>query len=517
MAPALVPGLVALSERARYFSLYAFLLSRFAERRLELSEDRLDSFIRYREWDIAAAVALCENNAVCGHRNARAVVGRLKTFPAVAHAVAAKRATVSRTRPIESRLGGYGLYYRTPMAALGLVARKGAQVPGTERVTPIDLLRPTDGLATSLAGAFGERVGSSAWGRGLVERDGPVEMPVAALAELSRAACLCRLSNAPQERQLLRELVLERDSVLEPGTLRWRRRSFGLFLACLERDPDCFSSRGRFERAILREAEAVGDDEGARAETVGRWTALIAKELLQEGLSGIFSELVRRGYERQHVGGLSATGRSLLVAEDLVGSRTLELPGGVPLDVHPELPSSELQGRLVEASAAFDLEDLRAWAATRDDAISGLGLLVCLAAREPALGRGAGSDYERFALIDGSAALGLARELEALREHLSRGPAVADTMGYLVDRLVRTHLRIANSKLPEFTHRFLVEAGRLRFTHWARQHERIGRATNRQEAIALLSWDLGLAATDDLKRATPTDLGRALVAEALGT
>ena len=66
MAPALVPGLVARSERARYFSFYAFLLSRFSERRLELSEERLDAFIRYREWDMAAAVALCERTAVWG-------------------------------------------------------------------------------------------------------------------------------------------------------------------------------------------------------------------------------------------------------------------------------------------------------------------------------------------------------------------------------------------------------------------------------------------------------------------
>jgi hypothetical protein len=516
MAPALVPGLVALSERARYFSLYSFLLARFAERQLELSEERLDSFIRYREWDMAGAVALCDNTAVCGSRHARSVVGRLKTFPAVARARAANQDALPRTRPIESRLGGYGLYYRTPMAALGLVARKGSQIAGSEKITPIDLLRPTDPLGSEIATAFAERIAGTAWGRDFIERDGPTEVPLAALAELSRAGCLCRLGDAQTERRLLGELLLERDSVVDPKTLPWRRRSFALFLECVGRDPGCFSSRGRFERAILQEAGDIGDDPGPRAETVGRWTALIAKETLQEGISGIFSELVRRGYERQHGDGISGTERDLLIAEGLVGSLTVELPGELLIDVRPEMASGELQELLVEASAAFDLEALRAWAATRDDAISGLCLLLWMASLEPVPGQGARAAYWSFSAIDGSAAFGLAHEMSALRGHLAGGPTVADTMGYLVERLVRTHLRIANSKLPEFTHRFLIEGGRLRFTHWARQHERIGRATNRQDVLALLSWDLGLVATGDLQRAVPTEAGRELVADVFG-
>ena len=65
--PMLVPGVLALSRRARYFSFYPFLLREFQERQLPPTNQRLSEFMKWRELDLAVAVMLCE----LGCRNLR--------------------------------------------------------------------------------------------------------------------------------------------------------------------------------------------------------------------------------------------------------------------------------------------------------------------------------------------------------------------------------------------------------------------------------------------------------------
>src|SRR4051795_63886 len=57
--PALLPGVLALSQRARYLSIYAFLLSVYEERRLAADNASLGEFIRHREYELCVAMQLC--------------------------------------------------------------------------------------------------------------------------------------------------------------------------------------------------------------------------------------------------------------------------------------------------------------------------------------------------------------------------------------------------------------------------------------------------------------------------
>ena len=64
--PRLLPGILVLSQRARYFSLHAFLLNEYQRRRLPLNNNDLSSFIKLREFEYAVAVQLCPRG--CGER-----------------------------------------------------------------------------------------------------------------------------------------------------------------------------------------------------------------------------------------------------------------------------------------------------------------------------------------------------------------------------------------------------------------------------------------------------------------
>jgi hypothetical protein len=62
--PVLVPGLLALSNRARYFTFHPFLIDEFERRELPPDDHALSAFVRLREFELACAVQLCPNG--CG-------------------------------------------------------------------------------------------------------------------------------------------------------------------------------------------------------------------------------------------------------------------------------------------------------------------------------------------------------------------------------------------------------------------------------------------------------------------
>ena len=53
--PMLVPGILALSRRARYFSFYPFLLREYQKRQLPPTNQHLSEFMKRRELDLAVA------------------------------------------------------------------------------------------------------------------------------------------------------------------------------------------------------------------------------------------------------------------------------------------------------------------------------------------------------------------------------------------------------------------------------------------------------------------------------
>src|SRR5690348_13964366 len=126
--PRLLPGILVLSQRARYFSLHAFLLNEYQRRRLPLNNNDLSSFIKRREFEYAVAVQLCSRG--CGERPV-GMVGKTRAAPTVEEYPDA----IPRRESVESHLGGYGLYYRTPMVEMGMVVPRGTALG--EAITPL--------------------------------------------------------------------------------------------------------------------------------------------------------------------------------------------------------------------------------------------------------------------------------------------------------------------------------------------------------------------------------------------
>jgi hypothetical protein len=53
--PQLLPGILALSQRARYFSFYPFLLAEYQDRQLYPTNNALSAFIKAREYEYGLA------------------------------------------------------------------------------------------------------------------------------------------------------------------------------------------------------------------------------------------------------------------------------------------------------------------------------------------------------------------------------------------------------------------------------------------------------------------------------
>src|SRR3954447_11649539 len=101
--PALLPGVLALSERAWYMTIYPFLLSEYQRRRLAADNASLGDFVRLRECELCLAMQLCER---C---DAARAIGCDRARPDAPRG--AQR--VQRRLSVESSMGGYGPYYRS--------------------------------------------------------------------------------------------------------------------------------------------------------------------------------------------------------------------------------------------------------------------------------------------------------------------------------------------------------------------------------------------------------------------
>ena len=121
-----MPGILQLSERARYFSIYPWMLWQFQERKRPVTPDELDKFIRRREYELCLAMKLCPR---C---DAAKAIGSLSAGPRV-HA---GDDPFGRGLSIETSKGGFGLYYRSPLVDLGAIAPVGAPLGKPESRPP---------------------------------------------------------------------------------------------------------------------------------------------------------------------------------------------------------------------------------------------------------------------------------------------------------------------------------------------------------------------------------------------
>ena len=474
--PVLLPGVLALSRRARYFSFHCFLLDEYRRRRMPATNAALSKFLLAREFEFALAVELCPRG--CGS----SPVGRDRSRPAMTPV----RAAYERGESVESALGGYGLYYRSPLADLGLVARVGTLLG--EDPTPIDVLVPDQG-GTALAEEFKSAVAGTEYFQ--KHFTGLGSIPHDVLVEYSSVACLCRLDDFIGERDLIREtLFVPRSEGMEDDA-RQRQRSFALFLSALSRDPAAATDPAAFRQrawADFLERERFGQ---ARARVTSQWGALILKEYMQEALSAMWIELCQTGLRSQPDDGFASEGLTDLLHNTLAANRSLAI-GTEEIACRPDMLTSELHERFAAATSGMSLEQLRAWAREQASVVAGIVFLMAVCERLPP--RDSFSKSDRAFLDIGvqrsMRQYGLLQAAHALEVHMSESPTLADTVAWAVRRLlIDVHERVAYSKLPNFTFRFRWENGRLRFYDlgvWP-----FDLADMRHGSISQLSLDLG--------------------------
>ena len=516
--PLLLPGVLELSIRARYFSFHAFLLDEYRRRRLAPDNRSLSEFIKHREWEFGLAVLSCPNG--CGS----VPVGADRLRPLMART----SPPYERGESVKSPLGGYGLYYRSPLAEFGVVARAGTflgDVPLT-----VDVL--TDGeRALRVAAGFRSAVeGTEYYQRWMLSTD---PLPADVLRDYAQVACLCRLPHFADERDAVHDALFGSDAastVMTPapgislstgddtsealledsgGAIVQRRRSFAHYLSILDADPKVVDEESAYREALWSPADPQSDGEALVA---GQWSALIAKDVWQDAICSVWSQFCSAGLAKDR-----ALGRGLTWAE------TEELARGFvsgPPNLDPAMATADLADQLAEDRITFgqnvrpvqlSLEALRRWTVSTDTATSGLATALELNRRAA---EKHGHGWTLASGVRSAWQPSLASVREALQSHVAGGAMVSDTMWWLVERFVlQTHERIAYSKLPEFTFRFRWEEGLLRFFDLG-----VGRfplASIRMRSFGLLSQDLGLWERSTGGGAGLTEHGRSFIAEAL--
>ena len=489
--PRLLPGVLALSDRARYFSFYAYLLHRYAEQKRPPNQAALSHWMKLREYEYALAVIMCPRcqSGPTGANNARPEVSRQPD-------------AYERRESIESHLGGYGLYYRSPMQTLGVIAPAGTPTSDGE-ATPVDVLLRDAPHVMALAETFGSSVAGTRYVQQHIDASGPI--PADVLAEFADAACLCRLGDHPAERDAVRDAFFQPSPQQDPVAVERRRQGFALWLALVAEGERVTDDDG-LRRAVWERFAAPALEGGAvRSETTARWAGLAAKDYLQEGATNLWAEAGPLLQAADRGDGLAASALTTVARQLIPDELSVD---GATLRCGPDVATAVFAASLGTATQSMLLPDVAAWARSDGRAIAGLCLLMVLRSRLPAP-EAAGDDWLDTAGLSGQWQPGPVAFARRLSGHFDDEPVVLQTMEWLLRTLViRPHEAIAYSKLPEFTFRFRHEGGRMRM--YPQPFGRFILNDIRSRAMTTLSTDLGLVALDG-DTLVVTSAGRTLV------
>ncbi len=518
LMPLLLPGVLELSVRARYLSFHAFLLDEYRRRRLPADSRSLSTFIKHREWEYGLAVLLCPHE--CGS----VPVGADRLRPLMRQS----NPPYERGESVESPFGGYGLYYRSPLAEFGIVARAGTLLG--DRPITVDVLADSV-RAVRVAATFRSAVeGTEYYQRWMLSSDA---LPGEVLRDYAAVGCLCRLPHLADERDAVHQALFGTDPQTvdgaaaggvvdslddtaetlvaeQGGAVLQRRRSFAHYLTVLDDNAAVVDDESAYREGLWSPPDLKGE---GHALVAGQWSALIAKDVWQDAICSVWSEFCRSGLARTRE---LARGLTWAETEELVR----RLVAGPP-DLDGNTTTAELAEQLASDSVAFDdafrparldLEALRRWTISADTATSGLVTLLELDRRA---GAQQGHGWQLASGVRSAWQPSVASIRDGLHGQMDSGVTSADTLWWLVERFVlQVHERIAYSKLPEFTFRFRWEEGLLRFFDLG-----IGRfplAAIRMRAFGLLSNDLGLWERDADGGAALSAHGTAFVTEVFG-
>ena len=281
--PMLSPTINVATVHPRYHGFYAFLLDEFWRRDLPRSPRAWIQFFRPRDFLYSIAMHLCDRDE---HDVIGGVTGSRKTGPIAAREPATFDTT---TNYIKEPLGGYGLYYRSVLAGLGLVYPGGPRLP-----YPVDV--PTE-KGKDLATTFRSEIEVTAYYQQDFDQDQAV-VTIERVREYARAACLCRL-RAPDatDGPILRDLFLEEPRETAPD----RRATMRMLLDIADRTDGQPVDQGAFRQLVFFGTASNGsryEPRGDLADTHTRWRLYQAREYYAFALTGMFVNLCDWGIEQ---------------------------------------------------------------------------------------------------------------------------------------------------------------------------------------------------------------------------
>lgn len=504
----LVPGINVLTPHPRYHAFYAFILDEFW-RRDDLPRERATwrDYFRARAFVLSVAANSCDHPDFDGSFGG--VTGSAKTAAMAAHPPD-KGYNVDYNY-IDEPLGGYGLYYRTVMASLGLI------YPAPKSGYPIDV--PTE-TGKELAAGFRESIGGTSYWTGYF--DAPT-VPADAVAEYGLAACPCRLRlETSSDRETVRRVMLYGGAKSHASA---RRASLRMLTDIAHAVNGPISEDDFRQLVYFKETTSGGhwepselpttDDQWTIPETRRGWRAYQTREFYTFALNALWAWLVDWGIEHGGVGRpLKANAAVQALIEDLDFNVLAQALGASPIELSKESPISTAERRLRLAAGEpeivpsvdqswidrpYSLEaPLSEWklyevahsADPSTKATAAFALLLLIAARVDPESMATQSEWA-FAALGSRGRLPMQLFHEDLSRHRSREASISEYAEWLLRfNVIGQHLRVAGSKLPFDTYRFVREGDRLRFIDKPRP---IGFNDSRFNAMAFTLADLGLA------------------------
>jgi hypothetical protein len=232
--PTLVPSINVLTFHPRYHSFYVFLLDEFWRKDLPRTAKAWRDFFRPRDFIFSVGCHLCD---LPEHGEMTNVVGSIVTAPLAR----SEDAFYTDVDYIKSPLGGYGLYYRTVMAELGII------IPGGPGL-PLHIDIPHDVYGKQLAEAFRSCIAHTDYYQHYFDGNiSPVPRPV--VVEFIRKACLCQLQQDDAvDRPLLRDIFLH-NGIQDNAT--HRKQTLQLFLDIADQSNGSPMNEDTFRQIIM--------------------------------------------------------------------------------------------------------------------------------------------------------------------------------------------------------------------------------------------------------------------------
>jgi len=492
--PTLSPGVNVLTIHPRYHSFYTFLLDEFWRHDRPRSRDAWVRYYRPREFIFSVGAYLCDQSE---HGNMGTVVGGQKTAPQAAQRLEVYDTTFDY---IKSELGGYGLYYRSVIAQLGLVFPGGSGFP-----YPVDV--PTE-RGKEVAAVFRRAVRDTTYYRDYFDHDA-IQVPIDVVREYIRRACLCQLQipDAP-DRPLLLDIFLHGGTQSEA-----RRATFRMFLDIAAQTQGYAIDQDAFRQLLYFQSTNHGatyNPQDAVLDTYRKWRLYQAREYYAFALNAMWLHLCDWGLT--HSGDMRPVPLSrfwehldtVLDFNDLAARLSVPPPGlssrsgfGSLLDWLQTLIGADQVTFDAACTLAAPIHEHRLYQLAMsnrtapDVMIAGmvtmLALILLRFGRPDVWFR---QEWE-ISRMGAEGRLSVDGFVKAVRRRLQGGHiAVGEIVRWLyADYIILQHQLVATSKLPDNTFRFRREGDRLRFFNlW----NSLGFMDSRFDALSRTVHELGL-------------------------